>query len=225
MRPDKVFWPMIVLVGFLLLFLGFTQNWFDNIFGGTSTTVETDLIWNTKGDLAVGLTNNEANRFAVGEDGQILTASSTAPLGVEWTNTPDDITLETGGFSQSSPAENIWYIAYSITVPAGTWRLEYFTPFSFQRGSGSTLNAQLAMGTTTSTPISALTSDFYFSGSSLTSFDTTVSRSVIIEPTIETTYQMFVRMTGVPTGTCLGVGYNCAEGTTYTTVIRAVAVR
>ena len=53
--------------------------------GSTSpASVENDVIWDSKGDLAVGSGANTASRLAAGTDGQVLTAASGQTLGVRW---------------------------------------------------------------------------------------------------------------------------------------------
>ena len=46
--------------------------------------VSTDAIWDAKGDLAIGTAANTAARLAVGTDAYVLTADSTAALGIKW---------------------------------------------------------------------------------------------------------------------------------------------
>jgi hypothetical protein len=55
---------------------------------GVAGDVATDVLWNAKGDLAVGTGTDAAARLAVGADGQILAANSTAATGLEWINPP-----------------------------------------------------------------------------------------------------------------------------------------
>ena len=51
--------------------------------GGT-TTVATDAIWDTKGDLAIATGADAAAKLVVGSNGQVLTADSTQTTGVKW---------------------------------------------------------------------------------------------------------------------------------------------
>ncbi len=46
--------------------------------------VGTDVLWDTKGDLAVASGANAASKLAVGTNGQVLAADSTQTLGVKW---------------------------------------------------------------------------------------------------------------------------------------------
>lgn len=47
-------------------------------------SVEADLIWDAKGDLAVGTGADTADNLAVGTDGYVLTADSAEPTGIKW---------------------------------------------------------------------------------------------------------------------------------------------
>jgi hypothetical protein len=52
----------------------------------SASTLGTDSLWNAKGDLAVGLTDNSAQILAVGAtNGYLLAVDSTQTLGVKWT--------------------------------------------------------------------------------------------------------------------------------------------
>ncbi len=50
----------------------------------SGTTVATDTLWDTKGDLAAATGADAAAKVAVGTNGQVLTADSTASTGVKW---------------------------------------------------------------------------------------------------------------------------------------------
>jgi Concanavalin A-like lectin/glucanases superfamily len=50
----------------------------------SGTTVATDTIWDTKGDMAAATGADAASKVAVGTNGQVLTADSTASTGVKW---------------------------------------------------------------------------------------------------------------------------------------------
>lgn len=52
--------------------------------GGGGGDVATDLIWDVKGDLAVGTGSNTADNLAVGADGEVLTADSSTATGLKW---------------------------------------------------------------------------------------------------------------------------------------------
>lgn len=236
---DKATKPAVILmlaIGIIALIAAASNGALDGIFGGTDTIItqgfiETDPGWNAKGELAVGEANNAALFLPVGTDGQVLTASSTTILGVEWTNTPDDITVFTSGFSQSPPLANVWYLVDSITVPNGKWRLEYDAPISvYNNFSFGYVDAELAVGTSTSTLIAALTSPIYlriddgFVGDQHEMrMETVVNRSYVVEPLTDTVYQMFVK--NKSQAVCIGVGYNCATTNTSTATIRAVPIR
>lgn len=49
-----------------------------------SGAVATDVIWDTKGDIAVATGADAASKLAVGSNGQVLTADSTQATGVKW---------------------------------------------------------------------------------------------------------------------------------------------
>ena len=51
---------------------------------------------NAKGDLLVGEADDVVNRLPVGADGKILTAVSTATLGVAWVDAPISLPSQTG---------------------------------------------------------------------------------------------------------------------------------
>lgn len=73
--------------------------------GGGGGAVSTDTIWDAKGDLAVGTGTDTALRLAVGSDGQILVADSTATTGLKYR------TLRPAGWS---PADNGWALGASV---------------------------------------------------------------------------------------------------------------
>jgi hypothetical protein len=54
--------------------------------GGGGTDIATDVLWNAKGDLAVGTGADTAVRVPVGANGQALLADSTQASGVAWTS-------------------------------------------------------------------------------------------------------------------------------------------
>jgi hypothetical protein len=60
-----------------------------------TTSIQTSLI-DAKGDLIVGSAADTAARLAVGTDGFILTASSTATYGVTWATAPVSLPSQTG---------------------------------------------------------------------------------------------------------------------------------
>lgn len=52
--------------------------------GGAGTNVATDIIWDTKGDLAAATGPNAAVKLPVGTDGHVLTADSGEATGIKW---------------------------------------------------------------------------------------------------------------------------------------------
>lgn len=72
---------------------------------GAGTDVATDLIWDAKGDLAVGTGSNTAAKLTAGTDGFILSANSGEATGLEW------IANSGGGIP------NDGWIAYSAVTP------------------------------------------------------------------------------------------------------------
>lgn len=61
--------------------------------GGGGTDVATDVLWNAKGDLAVGTGPDSAGRLAVGTNGQILCVDSTTATGIKWANATQSTTV------------------------------------------------------------------------------------------------------------------------------------
>lgn len=51
---------------------------------GSTGSIDSDPVWDAKGDLAAGTGANAATRVPVGVDGQVLSADSTATGGVSW---------------------------------------------------------------------------------------------------------------------------------------------
>lgn len=62
--------------------------------------------WNSKGDLVVGLTDNNAGILSVGANGQVLTVDSNSPVGVAWTDGPKIILA---GSQNTSSGNSISY--------------------------------------------------------------------------------------------------------------------
>ena len=52
--------------------------------GGSNIPVASDVIWDAKGDLAVGTGPDTASKLIVGTNGQVLTADSTVATGLRW---------------------------------------------------------------------------------------------------------------------------------------------
>jgi hypothetical protein len=52
--------------------------------GAVGTTVATDTLWDTKGDLAAATGPDAAVKVPVGANGQVLTADSTQTTGIKW---------------------------------------------------------------------------------------------------------------------------------------------
>lgn len=60
-----------------------------------ATGMVADILWDTKGDLAVAAAADTGGRLPVGSNGQILTADSTQTLGIKWSAAPSGGILAT----------------------------------------------------------------------------------------------------------------------------------
>ena len=54
------------------------------LYSSSTGSVNTDTIWDTKGDLAVATAADTAQKLAVGSNTQVLTADSTQTTGIKW---------------------------------------------------------------------------------------------------------------------------------------------
>lgn len=69
--------------------------------GGGSSAMATDVIWDAKGDFAVGSGADAASVLGVGANDTILVADSAQTLGVKWGTVPDAWTKVTKGSDES----------------------------------------------------------------------------------------------------------------------------
>jgi hypothetical protein len=93
--------------------------------------VATDVIWDGKGDLAVGTGANAAARLPVGGDGQVLTADNTQATGVKWA-APASAPAVSLGFAQvtiAASASRYFYVVH--------WRNTLHLRFAESSGSSS----------------------------------------------------------------------------------------
>jgi len=74
-----------------LTFLRGDNTWAVSGTGTGSGNIATDPIWGQLGDLAVGTGISEAIRLGAGVNGQVLTASSGQPSGLEWKNASEGV--------------------------------------------------------------------------------------------------------------------------------------
>lgn len=93
--------------------------------------VATDVIWDTKGDLAVATGADTASKLTVGTNGQVLTADSTQSTGTKWATPASGVTAFTG--LSDVPSSYSGQGSKSVRVNSGATALEFFTP----AGSGS----------------------------------------------------------------------------------------
>jgi len=68
-----------------------------------SGAVDTDAIWDAKGDLAVGTGANTASKLTAGTNGHVLTADSAEPTGLKWA-------APAGGASSDNLDYDKWHI-------------------------------------------------------------------------------------------------------------------
>lgn len=93
----------------------------DGTWATTSGDVATDVIWDAKGDLAVGTGANTASRLAVGTDGYVLSANSAKATGLEWI-----AATGTGNVSNTgTPADNQIAVWTAATTVEGTSALTF----------------------------------------------------------------------------------------------------
>lgn len=76
----------------------------DELGPGAGNTVATDVIWDAKGDLAVGTGADTASRLAVGTDGQAIGADSNQSTGIRWGGFPELVVTD----GITNPPENVW---------------------------------------------------------------------------------------------------------------------
>lgn len=62
-----------------------------NYTGGGGGNVATDVIWDAKGDLAVGTGSDTASKLTIGADGQFLVADSNEATGLIWQDFPESL--------------------------------------------------------------------------------------------------------------------------------------
>jgi len=86
--------------------------------GGVS--VDTDPIWDAKGDLAVATGNNTAINLPVGANDQVLTASSTTATGLLWTAALSGLTINSSVVGGSTAAAGTFTTLTATTADSGT---------------------------------------------------------------------------------------------------------
>ena len=74
--------------------------------GGQGSLIS-NVDWNSKGQILVGIADNAASQFNVGADNTVLTADSTTGTGVDW-KTPSYV-----------PVGSVFYMAASVSVSGG----------------------------------------------------------------------------------------------------------
>lgn len=83
-----------------------------------SGDVATDTIWDAKGDIAIGSASNAAAVLSVGTNDHVLTADSSAPLGVKWA------AVSSGTAGGSMATDPLWAaagdLAYATADNVGT---------------------------------------------------------------------------------------------------------
>jgi hypothetical protein len=108
--------------------------------GGQSSLLGSSS-WNAKGDLSVGITDNNASILSVGTNGQVLTVDSSQPTGLKWESSltlPGQIYLIGGNAVGSS----------DITVDGGTDKK--FGIFNASLGGEISLTTRTSSGTNNS---------------------------------------------------------------------------
>ena len=76
---------------------------------GKKKVVETDIVWDAKGDLAVATDADAATRLPVGTSGQVLTLLSSETTGMKWA------TPTTGGVTVHSDLTGLSYTSSAHT--------------------------------------------------------------------------------------------------------------
>lgn len=98
-----------------------------------TNSVSTDSLWDAKGDLAVGTGANTASKLAVGTNGYVLTADSTAPTGLKWAQSTVASPFTIGGRQQcamlwaQSTGNAVSFFGYISCSISQTWTTKAFT--------------------------------------------------------------------------------------------------
>lgn len=113
--------------------------------------VATDVIWDTKGDLAAATGADAAVKVAVGADGLVLTADAASTAGVKWASVASgtlssssaylsaDVTMTTAG---------TYYDSAALTLSAGSYLLIGSVDVLAVTAASRTWDAKLWDGTT-----------------------------------------------------------------------------
>lgn len=159
---------------------------------GTITTVATDPIFTTKGDLPVGSGSATAQRLAVGTDGQIVTTDANSTLGMKWSapyrqrlasstqyHSPES--LSTDVVATQSSAAAIQLICFWPCWAFRRMTIDALSAQCFTLESGSTLRVGLYDANQTTLAVGNLLAD-YGTMSGTTTGTKTVTGSQAVGP-------------------------------------------
>jgi hypothetical protein len=153
---------------------------------GGSGAVATDVIFDAKGDLAVGTGADTASKLTVGTNNHVLTADSAEATGLKWaaasaTISTDqnyitaDVTITTNGTYYDGP---------TLTLAAGTWLLTGSVQILAGSSAARTLEGKLWDGTTT------ISNSVYVVPGTAAAGHITLHHSAIVTPAGSTTYKI-----------------------------------